>query len=284
MDDNKPYFEHPDWPVKAYNNTDFLNCSAARNIRIQCELTEPQYRLRMMGVRNTIVFFGSARPPEPKVAQANLDAIKDKLSESDGTDEELKASLEAAEGKLRLSKYYEAARELARSLTQWSVTIEEPRDRFLICSGGGPGIMEAANRGASEAGGRSVGLGISLPFEQKNNPYITRELDFEFHYFFIRKYWFLYLAKCMVVFPGGFGTMDELFEMLTLLQTRKTIKYLPVVLFGSEFWSEIINFEAMKKWGVISPRDLELFRIMDSVEEAHKYIVGEMTENYVKRS
>jgi len=193
----------------------------------------------------------------------------------------LEEKLSAARRDVRTSKYYAAASELSRLITEWSLNIRDPLERFLVCSGGGPGIMEAANRGADEAGGRSIGLGISLPHEQRNNKYITRDLNFEFHYFFIRKYWFLYLAKALVVFPGGFGTMDELFEVLTLIQTNKTEKHVPIILFGSEFWEKVINFEALLDWGVISKKDLKLFRIMDSVPETREYIVEEMNKHYL---
>jgi len=239
-------------PVKAYKNLDFLESPAARSIRVQCELTEPFHRLRRQGVYNTVVFFGSARIKPVSVAKT----AAEKLS----------------------ARYYEAARELAKVMTEWSFKIEEPKHRYFVCSGGGPGIMEASNRGATEAGGKTVGLGISLPFEQSNNAYITDELDFEFHYFFVRKYWFTYLAKALVVFPGGFGTMDELFENLTLVQTRKIQKKLPVVLFGSEFWQDVINFDNLVKWGVISEQDLELFKVFDSVVDAHRYLVAEINK------
>ena len=215
------HFYSEKWPVKAYNNRDFMNGSDARSIRVQCELLEPEYRLEMLGIRNTIVFFGSARLKSPEVAEKNLNVLQEKVEKSEYQSEEWEEKLSAAKRDVRTSVYYRVASELANKITRWSLTIRDPLERFLICSGGGPGIMEAANRGASEAGGRSIGLGISLPFEQGNNPYISRDLNFEFHYFFVRKYWFLYLAKVLLVFPGGFGTMDELFEVLTLIQTKK---------------------------------------------------------------
>lgn len=280
----------PDYPSglpypkssKAYENLDFLHSPVARNIRVQCELTEPEYRLRQQGVRNTIVFFGSARTLSEEKATANLEKVR---TESEGLPPADKAKLIArAEAMLAGSAYYEAARRLANELTTWSEkTIGRPDRRFYICSGGGPGIMEAANRGAHEAGGRSVGLGISLPFEQHGNEWIPEELNFEFHYFFVRKYWFLYLAKTMVVFPGGFGTMDELFEMLTLVQTKKTKKNIPIILFGSAFWHSLLNFETFIRWGLISEEDVHLFKIIDTVEEARDYIIKEMTDHYLHR-
>lgn len=280
----------PDYPSglpypkssKAYENLDFLHSPVARNIRVQCELTEPEYRLRQQGVRNTIVFFGSARTLSEEKATANLAKVR---AESAGLPPAEKAKLIArAEALLAGSAYYEAARKLANELTTWSdKTIGRPDRRFYICSGGGPGIMEAANRGAHEAGGRSVGLGISLPFEQHGNEWIPEELNFEFHYFFVRKYWFLYLAKTMVVFPGGFGTMDELFEMLTLVQTKKTKKNIPIILFGSAFWNSLLNFDTFLRWGLISEEDVNLFKIIDTVEEARDYIIKEMTDHYLHR-
>lgn len=243
-------------PVKAYKNLDFLQSPEARSIRVQCELTEPLHRLRRNGVHNTIVFFGSARTKP----EAEAETAADKLS----------------------GPYYDAARELAKVMTEWSMQIVEPKQRYYVCSGGGPGIMEASNRGAMDVGGKNVGLGISLPFEQSNNPYITDELDFEFHYFFVRKYWFTYLAKALVAFPGGFGTMDELFENLTLIQTQKINKKIPIVLFGADFWSDIVNFDNFVKWGVISARDLELFKVIDTVPDAHRYLVTEINKLHVQ--
>ena len=277
---NSPGPPYPSSP-KAYENLDFINSPTARAIRIQCELAEPGQRFRRQGVRNTIVFFGSARTLSRADAEANLAKVR---AETAGLDPipRLKRLAEA-EAKVAGSVYYEAARRLAYELTKWSMeTIACAEFGFSICSGGGPGIMEAANRGAHEAGGRSIGLGISLPMEQHANPWVTPELNFEFHYFFIRKYWFLYPAKTLVVFPGGFGTMDELFEMLTLIQTSKTQKYIPVILFGSEFWNRVLNFEAFLQYGLISEHDLSLFKIIDTVEEARDHIIAELLEHYVR--
>src|SRR6201992_3750780 len=213
----------------AYLNTEFMNSPDARVLRIISEFLEPFAHFRREKIRDTVVFFGSARIRE------------------DGP----------------MSRYYDDARTLARMLTEWSGQFESNQHRFVICSGGGPGIMEAANRGAHEGGGKTVGLNIGLPFEQFPNPYITPELSFEFHYFFMRKFWFAYLAKGLVVFPGGFGTLDELTEILTLLQTQKLRKKMAVVLYGTSFWKEVLNFDALVRHGMISEQDLELFKFAD---------------------
>ena len=181
-----------------------------------------------------------------------------------------------------MSQHYENARELARRLTVWSKELDESDRRFVVCTGGGPGVMEAANRGASEAKGLNVGLSITLPLEQHENPYVTRELSFEFHYFFMRKFWFTYLAKAIIFFPGGFGTLDELFETLTLLQTRKVKKHMPIVLFGSDFWRETINFDALVKYGTINEADKQLFTITDDLDEAYEIVTRELSEYGLK--
>jgi hypothetical protein len=188
-------------------------------------------------------------------------------------------ALEAARTQLKMSKYYEDAAQLAGQLTKWSMKLYQ-QNRFVVCSGGGPGIMEAANKGAKLAGGRSVGLNISLPYEQTANPYITKNLNFEFHYFFMRKFWFVYLSKALVMFPGGFGTMDELFEVLTLLQTNKIKKKVTVVLYGREHWEKTLNFPNLLKLGLISRKDLKLFRFADTPQEAFEYLVKELRRNY----
>jgi len=175
-----------------------------------------------------------------------------------------------------MSRYYEDARELARRLTEWSKQLADDERRFVVCTGGGPGIMEAANRGASDAKGLNVGLTISLPQEEFDNRYVTRELSFRFHYFFMRKFWFAYLAKALAVFPGGFGTLDELFELLTLVQTKKMRKPMPIVLFGTEFWRDVVNFDALVRHGTIDARDLELVHRTDSVDEAFEWIIGQL--------
>jgi len=183
-----------------------------------------------------------------------------------------------ARRRLEMAEYYEAARTLARRLTEWSKQLNDDKRRFVVCTGGGPGVMEAANRGASEAKGKNVGLTISIPVEEFDNQYVTRELSFHFHYFFMRKFWFAYLAKAVIVFPGGFGTLDELFEILTLLQTHKIRKHLPVVLFGTKYWRDVINFEALADYGGINPEDINLFLQTDSIDEAYDYIVGHLAK------
>ena len=242
-------------PQRAYRNQEFLNSPEARAIRVQCELVETEKRFLEQDVANTIVFFGSARTPSPEKAGGDDDAQ------------------EVAR--------YQAARELANRLTVWSSKLPDAEKRLVICSGGGPGIMEAANRGAQEAGGKSVALGISLPFEQGINEYATLELSFEYHYFFVRKFYFLYHAKALVVFPGGFGTMDELFETLTLIQTKKLEKKIPIVLYDKDFWNSIIHFDQFVKAGVVSPEDLDLFSFADNVDEAYEQVVNGLQAHHL---
>lgn len=259
-------------PPKAYRNSQYLNSSMARPIRVLCELMEPAARLRAQRVENSIVFFGSARNPDPKRAARMLRDIEKNLR-GPNLSEEASRQLTIRRRQIELAThYYEQARELSFRLTKWSLEIEDKKQKFYICSGGGPGIMEAANRGAREAGGRSIAFGISLPFEQKLNPYCDEALSFDFHYFFLRKYWFLYHARALVVFPGGYGTMDELFEMLTLVQTQKTVKPIRFILFGRQFWDAAINFSTLVEWGTISPEDVGLFEMVDTVEEAFEVL------------
>jgi uncharacterized protein (TIGR00730 family) len=241
-----------------------------RPLRLLAEYLEPEARFEEFNIADTIVFFGSARIKSHADAEALL--AKAKLNDGD---------LAKAERDLEMSKYYEAARALAFRLTEWSKTLEGSKRRFVICTGGGPGIMEAANRGASEAAGINIGLNISLPFEQHQNPYITRKLNLEFHYFFMRKFWFTYLAKAMIVFPGGFGTMDEFFENLTLVQTQKLRKPVPMVLFGSSFWDKTFNLDAMVDAGTISPGDRSLFLKTDCIDEAFDYTTSELLRNAI---
>ncbi|MCG8356072.1 MAG: LOG family protein [Kiloniellales bacterium] len=260
----EPHDRHA--PATAYRDDSFMTSPDARSIRILAEYLEPWQRFQKHRIEDTIVFFGSARIVSREEAEAALKAAK-----KNGGD------LEQAELRLELSTYYEATRELAARLTEWSKGLSAKGRRFVICSGGGPGIMEAANRGASEAKGINTGLNISLPFEQMENPYITRELMFQFHYFFMRKFWFTYLAKAVVVMPGGFGTLDELFEALTLVQTGKIRKHMPIVLFGSHYWSEVINWTALERYGTISASDLGLFFRTDSVDEAFDYVTEQLS-------
>ena len=273
-----------EWPLKAYKNLDFLNSEAARNIRVLCEMTEPGLRFAEENVEDTVVLFGSARIRPLDEANKALDEVRASIVDPENPTKEEQRKLHAALSALEAAPYYEAAVKLSESLTRWSMSLDQDhKRRFLICSGGGPGIMEAANRGAQQAGGKSVGLGISLPFEQGVNEYIPEDLKFEFHYFFVRKYWFVLLAKALIAFPGGFGTLDELFEVLTLVQTKKISKVPPIVLFGSEFWNSVVDFDALIKWGTISPEDVNLFRVVDTVEEAHDYIVECLTERFLKQ-
>ncbi len=264
---------------KAYKNLEFLNSPDARAIRILSEFLEPLHRFRKLGIRDTIVFFGSARMLPKKEALQNFEKAKEKLENTKRISHKIKANYEAARIDLEMSEYYEDAVELSRLLTKWSNQLRE-KNRLVICSGGGPGIMEAANKGAHLAKGKSVGLNISLPFEQNPNPYVSDELNFEFHYFFMRKFWFVYLAKAFVMFPGGFGTLDELMEVLTLLQTKKIKKKVSVVLYGRKYWENILNFTAMVQYRVISPEDLSLFVYKDTPQEAFEYLVRELRKNY----
>jgi len=269
---------------KAYEDTEFLNHPNGRPVRVLAELIEPGFRFTDELVENTIAVFGSARTLSNEVATANLEKLKSDTAAASKDPKDHEKNIQDAQHDLTMSHYYEKARALGHKLTKWSLeNFDEKTERFLISTGGGPGIMEAANRGAYEAGGRSVGLNIELPFEQDPNPYQTWDLSFEFNYFFIRKFWFSYLAKALVVFPGGFGTMDELFELLTLVQTKIISKPLPIILFGSEYWNEIMNLKAMAKWGMISEKDLELFQVIDDVDEAYDYLVGYLSEHYLKQ-
>ena len=248
----------------AYENPEFLHSADARPIRILAEYLEPARRFKKENIQDTVVFFGSARVHSREVAEQALLKLSNAKARKRGHAAALKRSRKAVEW----SRYYEDAREVARLLTEWSLSLEEPRRRFVVCSGGGPGIMEAANRGAREAGGKTIGLNIRLPFEQGPNPYITEGLHFEFHYFFMRKFWFAYLAKALVIFPGGFGTLDEMFEILTLAQTRKLSKKLLVVLYGSDYWNEVFDLRPLAEWGAVDEKDLDLLYRADSPDEA----------------
>ncbi len=239
----------------AYREEAFLESAESRPLRILSEYLWPLAHFHEEKIQDTIVFFGSAR-----ISEQGL-----------------------------LSRYYQEARELARLVTKWSASLSaqaeggcENHRRFVVCTGGGPGIMEAANRGANEAGGKTIGLNIGLPFEQRPNEYITPELSFEFHYFFMRKFWFAYLAKALVVFPGGFGTLDELTEILTLAQTKKLESKILIVLYGSQFWNEVLNFPALIKHGVIAEADLNLFRFADTPDDALAILKEGLTEWYLE--
>ncbi len=265
-------------PEKSYTNLEFLHSPEARNIRVLCELTEPKNRLFKQKVHSTIVFFGSARTLSPEEAEK-------KISSWDLSPADAPPSIAERERQTRvlrrMAQYYQDAVDLADKLTRWSMKIQDATKRFYICSGGGPGMMEAACRGASQAGGKSLGLNISLPFEQIPNCYQTPELAFEFHYFFVRKFWFFYLAKALVIFPGGFGTLDELSDLLTLVQTKKTHKYMPIIIYGTEYWNQVLDFAAMVDWGTLGPEDLKLFHYFDDVDAAFDFLTRELSTHYL---
>jgi uncharacterized protein (TIGR00730 family) len=247
----------------AYENPDFLNSPDGRVLRIMSEYVEPLARFRREQIQDTVVFFGSAR-------FHSLDDARRAMEEAGSSPDEAQQKLVRA--RVDMARYYEEARRLAFLLSDWASHIPARRRRFVVTTGGGPGIMEAANRGAKEAGAKSVGLNIRLPFEQYPNPYITPALNFEFHYFFMRKFWFAYLAKALVIFPGGFGTLDELFEILTLAQTQKLAKKILVVIYGREYWNKLINFQTMIDAAAIHPKDLELFKMVDTPEEGFEFL------------
>jgi uncharacterized protein (TIGR00730 family) len=238
----------------AYEKPEFLRSSEGRSVRILSEYLDPLREFRIHKIHDTLVFFGSARIPSPE--QVSYQGHP-------------------------LARYYDECRALAKRLTEWSMSLTHSERMFVVCSGGGPGIMEAANRGAHDANGLSVGLNIGLPMEQNPNPYITPDLSFEFHYFFMRKFWFAYLAKALIVFPGGFGTLDELSELLTLTQTRKLHKQILILLYGTQFWKKVLNFDALVEYGMISQDDLKLFTFADDVESAFQILRDGLTNLYL---
>jgi uncharacterized protein (TIGR00730 family) len=267
--------------VKSYKNLEFINSPDARPIRMLSEYFEPLQRLRRQKIQDTIVFFGSARILSRDAAESERQQILTAIrGAGNKPPKDLLDSLQTAEVMVRNARYYEDATELARLLSKWSMTLK--KKRFVICSGGGPGIMEAANRGAHLAGAKSIGLNISLPFEQHSNPYTPPDLNIEFHYFFMRKFWFVYPAKALVVFPGGFGTMDEMMEILTLVQTEKLRKEVFIVLYGSEFWKNVLNLDALVQTRMISKSDLDLFSYSDTPKDAFAFLKKKLTERYLK--
>ncbi|HEX7960785.1 MAG TPA: TIGR00730 family Rossman fold protein [Terriglobales bacterium] len=279
----------------AYENPDFLNSPDGRILRILAEYIEPLGRFRRERIQDTVVFFGSARFANMSTATSNLQLLEKPGSKHPAPPHEQPATLEGAlEGResalklkraqaaVEMARYYEEARKLAYMLTKWSMKLPFKRHRFVVTSGGGPGIMEAANLGASEAGGKTIGLNINLPFEQFPNRYISPELNFEFHYFFMRKYWFAYLAKALVIFPGGFGTLDELFEILTLAQTEKLAKKIIVVIYGRDYWNKVINLDALVDAGTISPDDRDLFCFVDSPEEGFQVLTEGLAKYHMQ--
>ena len=267
----------PEQPL-AYYNQEFLETTDARPIRILAEYLEPLRRFRRENIQDTVVFFGSARVHSRQVAERAWLKIRNAKGPRKA---DYAATLKRSRKAVEWSRYYEEARELAHKLTKWSLSLEDPHRRFVVCSGGGPGIMEAANRGAHEAGGKSVGLNIRLPFEQGPNRYITKGLHFEFHYFFMRKFWFAYLAKALVIFPGGFGTLDEMFEILTLAQTRKLSKKLLVILYGTEYWNEVFDLRPLVEWGAIAEADMDLLRHVDSADQAFEELKTFLTAHHM---
>jgi uncharacterized protein (TIGR00730 family) len=263
----------------AYQNEPFLNSPDGRILRLLSEYSEPLSRFRREQIQDTVVFFGSARIPSRDTAAHRLAEVHANAASSSAA---LQAKdLKRAEAAVNMARYYEDARQLAHLLTDWSSQIPAKRHRFVVTTGGGPGIMEAANLGAHEAGGKTIGLNINLPFEQNPNPYITPSLNFEFHYFFMRKFWFAYLAKALVIFPGGFGTLDEFFEIVTLAQTEKLAKKMIIVIYGSDYWKKIVNFEAMVDAGVIAATDLDLFKMFDSPEESFEFLKEGLTKYHL---
>jgi uncharacterized protein (TIGR00730 family) len=263
----------------AYQNEPFLNSPDGRILRLLSEYSEPLSRFRREQIQDTVVFFGSARIHSPDNASNRLTEVRGNGAPGSATQQA--RDMKRAEAAVGMARYYEDARRLAFLLTEWSTHIPAKRHRFVVTTGGGPGIMEAANLGAHEAGGKTIGLNIHLPSEQDPNPYITPSLNFEFHYFFMRKFWFAYLSKALVIFPGGFGTLDELFEILTLAQTEKLAKKIVVLIYGSDYWKKIINFEAMVDAGVIAAPDLDLFKMADSPEESFKFLKDGLTKYHL---
>src|SRR5712671_6935745 len=257
----------------AYENEQFLKSPDGRILRIMSEYVEPLARFRREQIQDTVVFFGSARFQNLVDANRHMEEI------GAGADD---GKRKLAQAGIDMARYYEDARRMALLLSEWAAQIPARRRRFVVTTGGGPGIMEAANRGAREAGSKTIGLNIRLPFEQNPNPYITPALNFDFHYFFMRKFWFAYLAKALVIFPGGFGTLDELFEVLTLAQTRKLEGKMVIVLYGTKFWKEVLNFEALVRHGTIAAEDLNLFQYADDPESALELLQTQLTKYFLE--
>src|SRR5216117_2716135 len=264
----------------AYLYPEFLESPEARPIRILSEYLEPLRRFREQKIQDTVVFFGSARVASRERAELALRTLRAR-GVSDADEQYIK-ELNKIRKALEWARYYEEARELARLLTAWSLSLQSEHHRFVVTSGGGPGIMEAANRGAREAGGKTIGLNIRLPFEQDANPYITDGLHFEFHYFFMRKFWFAYLSKALVIFPGGFGTCDELFEILTLVQTDKLSKKIAVILYGSNYWDQVLDFKPMAEWGAVAQEDLDLLQRADSPSDAFDQLRAHLIAHHLE--
>jgi uncharacterized protein (TIGR00730 family) len=276
--------DHLEKAPKAYHNLDFMNSPFARPVRLLTEYIEPYARMKYVDIKDTIVFFGSARILPEEQAQKDYEDVKKRYNSAKKNNKltkKIKDELFIAEQHLQMSKYYEDTVELAYLITKWSKKLKKG-NKFVVCSGGGPGIMEAANKGAHKAKGLSIGLNISLPFEQYPNKFITPELNFEFHYFFMRKFWFAYLAKAIIIMPGGYGTLDELMEVLTLVQTNKLRKKMSIVIYGKEFWDKIINLDVLVETNMISKADLNLFKFANTPQEAFNYLKKELSKHYVK--
>jgi uncharacterized protein (TIGR00730 family) len=265
----------------AYLYPEFLESAEARPIRILSEYLEPLRRFKDQKIQDTIVFFGSARVDSRERAELALQTLRAR-GVRDADEHYYELELSKSRKALEWARYYEDARELARLVTVWSSSLQSENHRFVVTSGGGPGIMEAANRGAREAGGKTIGLNIRLPFEQGANPYITDGLHFEFHYFFMRKFWFAYLSKALVIFPGGFGTLDELFEILTLVQTDKLSKKIGVVLYGREYWEQVLDLKPMAEWGAIAEKDLELLHYADTPADAFEHLRDHLIAHHLE--
>jgi hypothetical protein len=288
--------DHSLWapnPQLAYKNRRFMDTNEARTLRILAEYLEPQARLSRAKVENTVVFFGSARLLPRDVADENLRKLEAAIQANGGkarpgaspaSAEGEANSLKAARMALEMSRYYEEARELARMITEWSLSHHKGKHFIVVCSGGGPGIMEAANRGAAEAGGVSIGFNIKLPFEQESNPYVTPELSFLFKYFFMRKLWFAQPSRALIVFPGGFGTLDELFEFLTLIETHKLGHHAIVVLYGTEFWKRTVNMDWLLEAGTVSPDEMTSIRYADTPQQAFEILTRDLRRNKAMRA
>src|SRR6266850_927885 len=264
----------------AYLDTQFLESEEGRPLRILSEYLEPLRRFKDQKIQDTVVFFGSARVDSRERAERALKTLRARGVRN--ADEKYEIELQKSRKAVEWARYYEEARELARLLTAWSTSLQSENHRFVVTAGGGPGIMEAANRGAREAGGKTIGLNIHLPYEQGANPYLTEGLHFEFHYFFMRKFWFAYLAKALVIFPGGFGTCDELFEILTLVQTDKLSKKIGIILYGSEYWNEVLDFRPMAEWGAIADKDLELLQRVDTPSDAFERLRAHLVTHHLE--
>jgi len=264
----------------AYLDPEFLESEEARPIRILAEYLEPLRRFKEQKIQDTVVFFGSARVDSRDRAERALQTLRARGEH--GAEAEYQLELSRSRKAVEWARYYEEARELARLFTTWTLGLQSENHRFVVTSGGGPGIMEAANRGAREAGGKTIGLNIRLPFEQGANPYITEGLHFEFHYFFMRKFWFAYLSKALVIFPGGFGTLDELFEVLTLVQTDKLSKKIGVILYGREYWQQVLDLKPMAEWGAIAEKDLKLLHYADAPVDAFHHLRDHLIAHHLE--